>query len=109
MQVLEALLRNALERMPQGAALTIRTSQRQDVVELSMRYPARDIRADEAEHFFYPFSTSPPASDEIDLPMCKIIIGKHGGAINVCVEPAEEFVIRMSLPIQDDRKKTAHS
>jgi signal transduction histidine kinase len=107
-QVLEALLRNALERMPKGAELTIQTSPRQDAHELCMRYPARDIRAEEAEHFFYPFSTSPPSSDEIDLPMCKIIIGKHGGAINVCVEAAEELVIRMSLPIQDDRSPKVH-
>ena len=34
--------------------------------------------------------------------MCKIIVNKHGGAINVCLEPAKELVIRMSLPIQDD-------
>jgi PAS domain S-box-containing protein len=107
-QVLEALLRNALERIPQCAQLTIQTARKQDAIELSMRYPARDLRADEAEHFFYPFSTSQPASDEVDLPMCKIIIGKHGGTINVFVEPAEEFMIRMSLPIQEDRLPKVH-
>lgn len=104
-QVLETLLRNALAHMPKGSNLTILTEQNPDMVEVVMRYSVQHFSADDAEHFFYPFTTSGTACDGIDLPMCKIIVTKHGGAINVCLEPSMKLLIRMSLPIQNDRLK----
>jgi PAS domain S-box-containing protein len=107
-QVLEALLGNALDYIPQGSTLTLMTSPGNDVLELSMRYPAHHVCADDVEHFFYPFITSRTGRDGIDLPMCKIIVSKHGGTINVCLEPGEDLLIRMSLPIQDEPSKNLH-
>jgi PAS domain S-box-containing protein len=107
-QVLEALFRNALGQITGGSTLAVLTSRERDMLQLLIRYPAQHLSADEAEDFFYPFTTPRTAYDGIDLPMCKIIVGKHGGAINVCVERAEELAIRMSLPIGDDRSKNLH-
>jgi PAS domain S-box-containing protein len=107
-QVLEALLRNALEHVPMGSALTIRTSPGKDMLEVSMRYSDLHVCADDVEHFFYPFTTSGTAEEGLDLPMCKIIISKHGGAINVCLEPPRDLLIRISLPIQEDRPRNLH-
>ncbi len=107
-QVLETLLRNALTHMPKGSALTVVTSREADMLEVLMRYPVQHFSADDVEHFFYPFTTSKTPCEGIDLPMSKIIVSKHGGAISVCLEPSEELLIRMSLPIQGDRSKNVH-
>ena len=101
-QALEALLRNALEHIPKGSRLMIQTAMGKDVLELSMRYPAHDICADDVEHFFYPFAKPGTAYEEVDLPMCKIIVTKHGGSINVGLEPPGDLLIRMFLPLPDE-------
>jgi nitrogen-specific signal transduction histidine kinase len=75
------------------------------MLELEMCCPAPHFCADDVEHFFYPFNTSRVSYEAVDLPMCKIIVDKHGGAISICLEPSKELVIRMSLPIQEDRSK----
>ena len=109
-QVLETLFTNALRQMPQGSILAVRTSQEAEMLELSLRYPAPHLAADDAEHFFYPFTTSSAAFEAADLSMCKIIVNKHGGTIKVVLEPPKVLVIRISLPLQDDRpQKLRHS
>ena len=105
-QVLETLFTNALAQMPEGSILTILTSQAEGMLDLLARYPAPHLSMDDAEHFFYPFTTSPVAFDAIDLPLCKIIINKHGGLITVQLEPSGELVIRVSLPLLSDRSET---
>jgi len=104
-QVLETLLRNALTEMPKGSRVTIQTLREKDMLDLVVRYPAQHLSDDDAEHFFYPFTTPRVAYGAMDLPMCKIVVNKHGGAINVHLEPLKELVIRVSLPIQNDRPK----
>ncbi len=102
-QVLETLFSNALKQMPEGSTLELRTAREAEMVELLVRYPAPHFSADDAEHFFYPFTTSSAALAEMDLPMCKIIVNKHGGAIKVELEPPRQLVVRLSLPAQVER------
>jgi len=101
--VLETLFSNALKQMPEGSTLELRTAREAEMVELLVRYPAPHFSADDAEHFFYPFTTSAAALAEMDLPMCKIIVNKHGGAIRVELEPPKQLLVRLSLPAQVDR------
>jgi PAS domain S-box-containing protein len=104
-QVLETLLRNALTQAPKGSRVSIRTVVEAEVLGLTIRYPVQHLSNDDAEHFFYPFTTPRVAYGAMDLPMSKIIINKHGGAINVKLEPVKELVIRITLPVCDDRAK----
>lgn len=102
-QVLETLFANALLQMPEGSNLTIRTSRTEEMLELVTSYPAPHLSLDDAEHLFYPFITPRVSFDTIDLPLCKIIISKHGGLITVHLEPTKELVLRISLPLQSER------
>ena len=56
--VLESLLKNALTQMPKGSELTLRTSLEKDMLQLELHYPAQHLSTDDAEHFFYPFTSS---------------------------------------------------
>ena len=104
-QVLESLLTNALRQMPENSKLAIWTSREAEMLELVVRYPAPHLSADDAEHFFYPFTTTRSAFEAVDLPMCKIIINKHGGAIQVELEPPMTLMVRISFPIEETRPK----
>jgi K+-sensing histidine kinase KdpD len=105
-QVLEALVRNALMQMPKGSRLTIQTLLEDDIPGLSKLYSAQHLSEDDVEHFFYPFTSPKVAFGAMDPPMCKIIVNKHGGAINVHLDPIKELVIRITLPPPSDRSKT---
>jgi PAS domain S-box-containing protein len=102
-QVLETLITNALTQIQEGSTLRIHTWQEATRLGLMMHYPATHLSADDAEHFFYPFTTSGATFNAMDLPMCKIIVNKHGGTIKVDREESMELAIHISLPLHSDQ------
>lgn len=96
-QVLKSLLKTALRRMPPGATLCVSTSLQDDTCRIVMRYPAHHLSPDDLEHFFYPFTTF-NVDYQVDLPMSKIIVHKHGGSIEAQLEKPGEIAIRLHLP-----------
>jgi PAS domain S-box-containing protein len=98
-RVLDSLIRNALNQMPQGGALSIESSCKGASFDLDFRYPVLHMSADDVEHFFYPFTTFQTAQSIVDLPMCKILVDKHGGAIDVRLEGESALWIHLSLPL----------
>jgi nitrogen-specific signal transduction histidine kinase len=95
----ETLVKNALNQMEEGATLFISTFREHETLRLVMRYPVFHMSPDDVEHFFYPFTLSPTAYDTTDLPMSKILVHKHGGMIDVRLEPSHLLFIEISLPI----------
>lgn len=97
-QVIKSLLKKAFCQMSPGANLSISTSLQNDTCQFDVRYPVMHLSRDDIEHFFYPF-TALNTDCQADLPMSKIIVHKHGGAIEVKLEKSGEILIRMSLPV----------
>ena len=100
--VLEALAKQALNQMEKGATLYLRSSRESGTCNLIMRYQVQHISSDDVEHFFYPFTTSQIGSlryDTADLPISKLVIDKHGGAIDVRLDKSNELIINISLPV----------
>ena len=58
------------------------------------------------EHFFYPFVVDYPfqkqstSSHIMDVPICRVLIHKHGGIINVSKEKENTVKITISLPYE---------
>lgn len=97
--VVEALTRNALNQMREGATLAVSTFREGEAVSLVMRYPVEDMSYDDVEHFFHPFTTYKAVYDASDLPMSKIVVDKHGGTIDVNLAESRELTIHVSLPV----------
>ena len=100
--VLEALAKQALNQMEKGATLYLSSSHESGTCNLIIRYQVQHISSDDVEHFFYPFTTSQISSlryDTADLPISKLVIDKHGGAIDVRLEKSNELIINISLPV----------
>lgn len=101
-RVVEALVKNALNQMPEAATLSVSTSRENNMFNLVMRYPVSCMSSDDVEDFFYPFTTfrivHDTVYDTVDLPMSKTIVEKHGGIINVGIKKSHELIIHISLP-----------
>jgi len=97
--VVLTLAKKALNQMQEGATLSVSTFQKDETLNLVMRYPVEHMSSDDLEHFFYPFTTNPVVYDTADLPMSKIVVDKHGGMINVNLAESGDLIIHVSLPL----------
>ncbi len=99
-RVVEALLANALHQMESTGALSVETSADLDGVKLMIVYPCRRLSSDDVQHFFYPFTTFQMEHQAVDLPLCKVIINKHDGTLEACMNRPGEISIRLALPLR---------
>ncbi len=105
-KAIEALLEDALSRMPDDATLLVESSREKHRLKLVLRYPALHMSADDMEDFFYPFT--PPriehdeSHDAVDLPKSRIILEKHGGEISAGFQESSMVLIQISLPLPSE-------
>jgi PAS domain S-box-containing protein len=95
----EILFKNALRQLPEGATLSVATCTKNGVFNLDIQYPVEAMSPDDVEHFFYPFKWTRAAQEIVDLPLSKILVDKHGGAINVILTEQNELTIHVALPL----------
>ena len=105
-QVLLNLLRNALQAMPQGGALSV-ISRRgpslggRETVELVVEDTGPGIPASDLEKLFVPFYTTKVDGTGLGLPICRRIVEAHGGALDVRSLPGEGSTFLVRLPVED--------
>ncbi|MDW7771370.1 MAG: cache domain-containing protein [Desulfobulbaceae bacterium] len=103
-KVLMNLIENALHRMGQKGEIRVGTRKKGDHTRLTLAYRVPHISNADIESFFFPFAVAYPFAgggtdkDIMDLPMCKIIIHKHGGLIDVAKEDEDFIKIAIDLP-----------
>jgi two-component system NtrC family sensor kinase len=103
-QVLMALMLNALDAMEQGGRLTIRTGRshlRADEVVLEVEDTGVGISGEEQSKIFEPFyTTKPPGRGTgLGLSICYGIVEEHRGRIDVESAPGRGATFRVYLPI----------
>ncbi len=105
-KVLVNLIKNGFHRITQGEGIKVITEKGGEYAIVTLTYKVDFISDDDIDQFFYPFVVDYPFQKEMadedimDLPICRVIIRKHGGIINV--ERANKNLVRItiSLPIQ---------
>jgi two-component system NtrC family sensor kinase len=103
-QVLMALMLNALDAMEQGGRLTVRTGRnpaRADEVLVEVTDTGPGIpRADQAKIFEPFYTTKPPGRGTgLGLSICYGIVADHRGRIEVDSEPGRGATFRVLLPV----------
>jgi PAS domain S-box-containing protein len=104
--VLINLMENAFYRMHQKGKLEVTTGKNGRYATITISYKVPFISDDDIEHFFYPFvidypfEKALPQRDVMDIPICTVVIHKHGGLINVQKENDNRIRINMSLPLE---------
>lgn len=103
-KVLLGLMENAFFRMGQQGRIEITTRQNGRYATLIMSYELAFVSEDDIDHYFYPFVVDYPFSETrqnrtvLDIPICKVLVHKHGGIINVNKEGDNTVKITISLP-----------
>ncbi|MDY6836509.1 MAG: cache domain-containing protein [Thermodesulfobacteriota bacterium] len=105
-KVLINLMENAFYRMRQKGEIEVTTGRNGGYATVILAYEVPYISDDDIEHFFYPFVIDYPFEsgvrdrDIIDVPICSVVIHKHGGIINVNKKKDNCVVITISLPLE---------
>ncbi|UCD16717.1 MAG: GHKL domain-containing protein, partial [Candidatus Zixiibacteriota bacterium] len=105
-QVLVNLLVNAIQAMPKGGTITIRTEGHEAGVTFSVADNGTGIKKDILEKIFVPFFTTKDVNEGTGLGLAVVhgIVTSHGGTVNVKSKPGKgtEFVINLPIKVSED-------
>lgn len=97
--VLTNLIVNACEAMPSGGEITITGSRIDDMVQFAVEDTGCGMTAETVDSVFQPFfSTKGADNSGLGLAVCRGIILRHGGSIEIDSEPGRGTVFRITLP-----------
>ncbi len=101
-QVLVNLVINALQAMPKGGRLTIRTQGSPSHVSLFVRDTGVGIRDDVKRQIFTPFFTTKDIGQGtgLGLPVVHGIVSAHGGSIQVRSQEGDGAEFEIQLPVK---------
>jgi two-component system NtrC family sensor kinase len=94
------LVKNALEAVSQGGALTLTTRQVGDAVEIAVADSGPGISPEVGRRLFEQFFTTKPQGTGLGLSISRQILEEHGGKIRWHSTPGAGATFTMSLPIQ---------
>ncbi len=103
-RMLDNLIGNAVDAMPQGGRLTV-TAERDDHSALiGVRDTGVGIAEEEKPNLFKPFHTTKPKGLGLGLAYCKRAVEAHGGTITAESKVGEGTTFTIRFPIRNDLK-----
>ena len=101
-QIFLNLVLNAVDAMPSGGTLSVRTSHDMEtnLIRIEFADTGKGIARENVDKIFQPFFTTKPKGTGLGLAISKQLIEQHGGAITVAENPGGGTVFRISLPLQ---------
>ncbi|MFN3649561.1 MAG: ATP-binding protein [Armatimonadota bacterium] len=98
-QVLENLVRNAVQAMPEGGQVRVSTSQSGDHCVIEVEDTGAGIPEELRDTIFEPLVTTKSTGTGLGLALCKRIVDAHGGQICADNAPEGGARFRIELPI----------
>lgn len=99
-QILVNLLLNAVDAMPEGGAVEVRTGHDRaaGAVHVDIVDGGRGIRPEHAGEIFKPFFTTKPGGTGLGLAVSKRLAEQHGGSLAFVPNPEGGTIFRVLLP-----------
>jgi signal transduction histidine kinase len=92
------LVLNAMEAMPEGGALTLRTRDDDGKVLIEVADTGSGLTPEECERIFTPYYTSKQDGTGLGLAIVQSVVSDHGGRIHVQSEPGRGTTFVIELP-----------
>ncbi|MEM3430645.1 MAG: ATP-binding protein, partial [Candidatus Bathyarchaeia archaeon] len=94
------LITNAIQAMPDGGQLTIKTSKNDREVSISFQDTGVGIPEENINRLFDPFFTTKAKGQGLGLSICKRIVEAHEGSISVESKVGVGSTFTVKLPIK---------
>jgi PAS domain S-box-containing protein len=98
------IIRNAIEAMPDGGSLHIRTHCERDAVVLRISDTGKGMTSAERAQLFKPFFSTKTGGTGLGLPLTQQIIAEHGGTIECESEPGKGACFIIRLPHHSEKQ-----
>jgi signal transduction histidine kinase len=92
------LVLNALDAMPAGGTLSLRTSDRGDTVRIEVSDTGKGLTPEECSRLFTPYYTTKLQGTGLGLAIAQSVISDHRGTITVSSEEGRGATFRIDLP-----------
>jgi two-component system, NtrC family, nitrogen regulation sensor histidine kinase NtrY len=102
------LIVNAIEAMPEGGTLKVKTQQQNDAARIEVCDTGKGLSPEECSRLFTPYYTSKPHGTGLGLAIVQSIVSDHGGRISVSSQPGVGTAFAIELPANRDKLPSAH-
>jgi signal transduction histidine kinase len=97
-RALSNLVLNAMDAMPHGGTLTLRTRRERGNVMIEVADTGSGMTREECERIFTPYYTSKQYGTGLGLAIVQSVVSDHGGRISVQSEPGSGSTFVIELP-----------
>lgn len=104
-QVFWNLARNAVQAMPHGGVLTVRTTVDDGSYQITFADNGRGMSSGDLGRLFQPFRTNFPSGTGLGMAISYRIVQEHGGRIDVTSSEGTGSAITVSLPVVASAKR----